>query len=116
MTPRAAIITITACFLSLAASKPPKPRIEIHAPRIVLANIAEPTEILARFKFINAPECFGVGVAWGDGESSTWETCDETSWSKPHRYKLRGAEVVITAALWVRGKIVSQDQTTVELR
>lgn len=95
MSPHSAISIITALLLLLA----PKPRVQVSGPHMVLRRLSGPTEVLIRVKFIDAPECFGVGVNWGDGELSAWQTCEETSWSKPHKYKIAG-DILIVASLW----------------
>lgn len=101
-------LAITAISALLLA--PPKPQVRITGPHMVLRALGAPTEVLIRVKFIDPPECFGVGISWGDGEVSAWQTCDETSWSKPHKYRTAG-ELVIAVTMWSEeSKVLARDE------
>ena len=77
--------------------------LKIVAPHIVLANPMEPTEVKAIFMVENSPECSAIAVNWGDGETSSWESCFEeeerVSYIKVHKYKVSG-ELKIVSAIW----------------
>jgi hypothetical protein len=80
--------------------------LSIQAPSMVMGDLGRPTPILFRFG-ITGPDCYGVKVFWGDGESSAWITCDETSRVMTHRYKIAG-ELQVEAVLVVGDREVKR--------